>query len=288
LILVKLENQELTAIEFSKILGIDLKKYDKIYLSNPSFLEARKELIIKNFLITSFINADAKKNSYQADEKSIEDLESKIRSQYPNDHLFRLFLVDQGITFNQWRQSLEDNINKERFFSRLTKDMVVSDDILKKHYESNISRFSFKDSVKVNQLVFKNSTSANLAFDDLKKGKKIADLAKFYANDIAVPNVNLSNWVEKDLNDNLNPLFSLKVGQNSRVIEMSKLFYIFQIVDKRSAGTYSFEAVKNRVRRLYVEQQEKVAFDSWLSSKLKESKVFIDHAAIKSLKVDVE
>ncbi len=234
------------------------------------------------------INSDAKKNNYLASDQSIEEIENKIRSQYPSDHLFRLFLVEQGITFNRWRQSLEDSLNKEKFFSNLTKEITISDEVLKKYYDSNIMKFTYKDSVKVNQLVFKNSTSASLAYEDLKKGKKIADLARFYSNDIAVPEVNLPNWIEKDQNENLISLFNLKIGQSSRVIEIAKLFYIFQIVDKRNSGVYGFDSVKNKVRRYYMEQEEKIAFDKWLSSRLKETKVFIDYAAIKSLKIDIE
>lgn len=116
----------------------------------------------------------------------------------------------------------------------------------------------------------------------------MSDLSKFYSNDIAVPEISLANWIERDQNENLSALFSLKTGQISKVIEIAKLFYIFQITDKRSSGIHGFESVKNRVRRAYLEQQERVAFDKWLTTQLKESKVFIDYQAIKSLKVDIE
>jgi foldase protein PrsA len=150
---------------------------------------------------------------------------------------------------------LKEEIKSNLLFDELiTRDVKVKDEQLKKYYQDNQYYYHIPTSYKISKIEVKTEKEAEQIIQDLNQGSSFEALAMETSIDSTSSsqggNVGYISKDSKDYPTNfLNAIEKLNVNKYSRPISYKGHFVVVLLTDRIEGKTYSFNEVKEQIRR---------------------------------------
>jgi peptidyl-prolyl cis-trans isomerase C len=283
---VQVNDQKLTAKEFSEKLARRLKAFDALAAKDPGNVHRAKEEILKNFILQALTDNYAKKNGISISDSELEDEISKFRAGYPDDLSFRRVLAEENLSFSDWKEELRQTLLYRKVFKNITTGAAApTNSEIQQYYDQHRDLFRRRERIYLRQIVVDDLTKAQQIRDELKK-KDFAQVAKKVSVAPEAKQGGLVGWIEKGSVDIFDKAFSLPIGGMSPVLESGYGYHIFKVERKAPAGFASLEEVRPLIVDSLRGQKEQALFSKWLDQQIRASHVLRDNALIDSISVE--
>jgi peptidyl-prolyl cis-trans isomerase C len=149
----------------------------------------------------------------------------------------------------------------------------LSDDALKKFYDSNRGDFQLGDRVKVSHVLFKDRTQAEEMSQMAKKGTPFTEIMKSAPQEGGVA-ADLG-FIERGKFDKAfeEAAFSATAGQVTGPVKTVYGYHLILVGEKRPAGLQPFDEVKGQIAADLREQVQREAFETLLAQMKKQAKI---------------
>jgi peptidyl-prolyl cis-trans isomerase SurA len=204
--------------------------------------------------------------------EAIENIEKKYSL---TDNALRESLEKEGLTFEEYRKRLSEQITVSKLVSQqIRSKIVISDEEVKKYMEENKKSSGDSETLRLRQIFFKRPENdadkkaiedrADLIIQKLKAGEDFSALAKEYSED---PSRRLGgdlgfmkkNHLAKEFVDVLN---TMKTGDFSIPFWSENGLHIVKLEEKISAQ--SIDEVREDLRNQLAEDQFSERYKSWI------------------------
>ncbi len=188
------------------------------------------------------------------------------------------YVKTQGLTIKQFR----DNQRKEIIVNYMKGTMrqavaEISPKKILEYYEKNKQKWYSAASAKIRMITLKTSATATLEdnrkiavelIEKIKKGEDFAELARAYSKDDSSTKGGEWGWYKKgQLNPLLdNPVFALKVGENTAPIEIGDMIFILKVDEKREEGVQKIDDVREQIEWAIADINSKKMYTKWIES----------------------
>lgn len=169
------------------------------------------------------------------------------------------FSPKKQVNEKKWKEQIRNALLLEEL---LTKDVVVSNKELKSYYEKNKNLFNVPTAYHLSHIIVKTKKEAEKAFKELSQGSSFSALAmersieEFSANeggDIGY----ISGQDERYPKQYIETAKKLKKGAYSKPIKVEQGYALLKLEGKISGKNYSFDDVKDQIRRQIALEQMK-------------------------------
>ncbi|XJZ27396.1 peptidyl-prolyl cis-trans isomerase [Bacillota bacterium Lsc_1132] len=166
---------------------------------------------------------------------------------------------NKAVDEKKWKEQVKNSLLLEEI---LTKDVVVSENEMKKYYKENRDQFRVPTTYHLSHIVVKTEAEAKKALKELSQGSSFSALAmersieEFSANqggDIGY----ISQDDEQYPAEYLQTAKKLKAGKYSGPIKIKQGYAIIKLHKVIKGHTYTFDEVKNQIRRQIAMEQMK-------------------------------
>ncbi|MGH7088007.1 MAG: peptidyl-prolyl cis-trans isomerase, partial [Stellaceae bacterium] len=132
----------------------------------------------------------------------------------------------------------------------VAKDVKVTDEQLKQHYDQYPDEFRTPEERQVQQMLLPDEATAKTAEDALRQGKTFDTVAKQVAKMSDPASLDLGLVKRKDLPPELaSAAFSLKAGEVSQPIKSAFGWHILRVSKIQAASGQTFDQVKDKLRQ---------------------------------------
>jgi parvulin-like peptidyl-prolyl isomerase len=286
--IVIVNKEEITLEQFKKELKIYKKKFrvnatQVISSEELSWLKNRvMEQIVHNKLLTQ----EVKQNEIIINQEELDDALLKIEEGYSEDS-FEKQLSFEGLTSDEWKKSVENNLLINKLISKLVNSKVsVSDSDMLSYFEGNESKFHKREQVRALHIMVETEEEIRTIQKELTtKQKDFLELAKeFSLGPEGAGGGDLGYFEAGQMPEEFDNVFKLKINGVSDIIRTPYGYHLFKVVDKVKERKMSFDESKKQIEKILLEELQNRAFQKWLVQLKKESEIEIKYEFFEKIK----
>ncbi len=288
-VVLDVNGKQMKAQEFAQELAFRLKDQDALSAKDPKQVSLAKARICEDFLVQTLSEEWAKEQGLLVKAEELDEQIRQIQKGYPDDFAFQQALAEEGVSFKGWRDRLQNSLLQKLVAKKVAESVVVpTESEALTYYSEHKSQFSVREEAQVRQILVATENDAKAIDSELKKGKRMTELAKKYSISPEGPQGGLVGWIERGLSDVFEPAFHMKVGQRSPVVKSSFGYHIFELIARKPSRTKGYAESKDDVRRIIMEKNEQSLYLAWLEEQTRKARVYKDQAFIDALKVETK
>lgn len=222
-----------------------------------------------------------KELNIKVSEEEIRQAIDDVRKQnnIPSQEAFITALASQGLSFDQYRAQLQEQIEKLRLVSMEVRSKVfVGETEIREYYTANQAKYTGEDSFRARHIFFKtdvkasqvdtqrSKTTALAVLADVKEGKDFAELAKKFSEDPAArkDGGDLGSFKKGDMQPELEKaILSLKPGEVSDLVTTPIGFHIIKLESRLAGITKPLESVKTEIEEILYRKKSEERFNQW-------------------------
>lgn len=250
--------------------------------SSSAEIEKLKEEILNGMITEKLMIQRAGELSITVNDNELTKKIDEIRKDYGNGDFNGNFPT--GIKFDQWKEELKKRMLMEKL---IEKDAYAGIKVLDKevldYYRKNIKAFTSTPRVHVAQILTRDEDKAEKIWNRLNMGEDFAAVAR---EESMTPEASkggdlgfLPRGVMPEEIDAV--IFSIPIGQISRVVKSPYGFHIFKVMKKYMGGQKPFAAAREDILSRLKSQKEEQAYSVWLQGLRKRARIQINMDAIK-------
>ena len=254
------------------------KKRVKIQQGKDEGLE--KELrngLMDNLIRDALLEQEAAKAGIKiSPEMEEEEVQSMLKGNSPAR--LQVILQEQGITYDEWKVSVKQNLIVERLLKEKVAPLVqLAESELKEYYDGHTDEFRKEAQAHVFHILCVSSIEADRALMDLAAGKKFEDVAKNVSKSPEAANGGDLGFIgkgqmPKELDE---AIFRLGLNQVSKVVESPYGFHLLKVTELSKPRLLTFAEAKDGIhKRLFQERLER-KFEEWLREIKKTARIKI-------------
>jgi len=188
-------------------------------------------------------------------------------------------LSSQGLTFEQYRTQLQEQIEKLKLVSMEVRNKIqVGESEVREYYEANRARYSEEDTFRARHIFFRTSekapaeeikksmTTALMVLAEAKSDRDFAELAKSYSEDPAArkDGGNLGTFKKGEMMPELEAaILNLKPGEVSELVYTPTGFHIVKLEERSTGKMKPFESVKAEIEETIYRKKSEERFSLW-------------------------
>ena len=203
---------------------------------------------------------------------------------------FKHALDEEGVSFEEYREQLKNQIKKMRFLEQEIKYRIqIKEKEIESYYKEHKDSFNTPPEVKLQQILLMTPSEASeqeisqirgKAEEILKKirnGEDFDTMVKLHSQDSsAAAGSDIGFFKQGELIPALNEVaFSLNAGEISSVIQSSLGFHIIRILDKRERQKMTKEERWEEIEGILYNQKVEDKFKQWIKELRKKSYIKI-------------
>lgn len=209
--------------------------------------------------------------------QAIEDV--KKQNNMPSQEALVAALANQGLSFDQYRAQLQEQIEKLKLVSIEVRAKIhVSETEMHEYYEANRLKFTEDESYRARHIFFKTGekspadeikrtmTTALMVLAEAKSGKDFAELARNYSEDPAArkDGGDLGVFKKGDMQAELeSAILSMKPGEVSELVYTPVGFHIIKLEERISGKQKPFEGLKAEIEEAIYRKKSEERFSQW-------------------------
>ena len=191
----------------------------------------------------------------------------EIRKDY-GENFFDL-LVRQNVRYEDWREAMRREMLIEKLTAADVRASIrVSDDEAEDFFHENSGFCKSGEKVRAFQIVTPDLERAREVEERLKKGEDFSGLAEaFSIGPEAVRGGDLGLIARETMPEPLDKtLFSLRLNNNSSIVQSAYGYHIFRVTERQPARSRSFTECRPDILNFLRTQKEEAAFRAWLNA----------------------
>lgn len=214
-------------------------------------------------------------------EEEIRQAIDDVRKQnnIPSQEALVAALAAQGLSFDQYRAQLQEQIEKLKLVSIEVRAKVqVGETEMRDYYAANLPKYSEEESYRARHIFFKtgekstqeeiqrSKATALAVLADARGGKDFAELAKKFSEDPAArkDGGDLGSFKKGDMQPELEKsILSLKPGEISELVTTPIGFHIIKLEARVAGTTRPFESVKAEIEEILYRKKSEERFSQW-------------------------
>jgi foldase protein PrsA len=270
---------EITKDQFQQLMARAKKSYDaqKRPFPKPGSTEYEQ---LKGQAITFLVQqaeVEEQGSSLGVDvsDKDVDKEIARYKKQFygGSDARYEKAVKQQGLTDEQARQAIRQQLISQKVFKKVTGEVKVSDSDIKAYYTSHKSQYVQPESRDVRHILVPNKSLADSLYAQLKSGADFAKLAKRYSKDpgSAANGGKLTVSKGQTVPEFDKTAFSLKKGELSKPIKTQYGYHIIQALSGiKPATTTTLEKVRASIRQQLEQQRKNDKITKWLEDTKKD------------------
>lgn len=279
-VLVSFDNQTITLGEFNSLYKDTIANFG--IKDNKEQLNNLKRDLLNQLIERRLIQHEAQAKNILIGDAELNDAVEKIKADYPKER-FDEILKAESLTYDKWKDRIrEDLIIKKTLTAIVDSQINIPDAELKKYYNTHRGEFDRKEEARVRQIVVAKEEEAEAIRKDLVSGADFAKLAQeksltpdkakggdlgFFAKGSSMP-------------EDFDVVFTLRVGEISKVIKTPYGFHIFKVEEKRPARKMSYIDAVSEIKANLMQEKREMRYREWLAELRTKKGVKIDYDAL--------
>jgi peptidyl-prolyl cis-trans isomerase SurA len=214
-------------------------------------------------------------------EEEIRQAIDDVRKQnhIPSQEALVTALAGQGLSFDQYRAQLQEQIEKLKLVSiEVRSKVLVGESEMRDYYAANLPKYTEEETFRARHIFFKTGEKASpdtilrskvtalAVLADAKGGKDFAELAKKFSEDPAArkDGGDLGSFKKGDMQPELEKtILSLKPGEVSELVTTPIGFHIIKLESRTAGTTKPFESVKSDIEEILYRKKSEERFSQW-------------------------
>lgn len=188
-------------------------------------------------------------------------------------------LASQGLTFEQYRSQLREQIEKLKLVSMEVRAKIqVGETEMRAYYEANRARYTEEDTFRARHIFFrtnekapadeikKTMTTALMVLTDAKSGKDFVELARSYSEDPAArkDGGDLGVFKKGDMMPELETaILGMQPGEVSELVSTPAGLHIIKLEERTTGKIKPFESVKTEIEDALYRKKSEERFSQW-------------------------
>ncbi|MBI4125558.1 MAG: peptidylprolyl isomerase [Deltaproteobacteria bacterium] len=245
-----------------------------------------KDKILDDFIKGRLLLAEARKMDIQATPGEVKEKIGAFKDHYPGPGDFERLLAARGWTVEDFEKRQAEELAIQKLVEAITAGAVqVSGAEVQAYYKNQGSEFDHSEQLLARQIVTDSREKATALREMLLKGASFEETARKYSLSPDRKNGGSLGWfgrgvMPKEFDD---ICFYLKVGQLSPVIKTPYGHHLFQVLERRPAGRFSFDEVKDEIEGKLKAQKGREAFQAWFEKLRSEAKIKVYASTLQKL-----
>jgi parvulin-like peptidyl-prolyl isomerase len=287
--LATVNGQKITQREFKKAFS----RYMGIIGQSSTFdedeLAGLKREILDDLIARRIMLQQAQKLNISVSDRELAARIAEIKKDYVSGESFYRAFRDGKVNYVTWAEELKKRLTLEKLIRSEVNDRVeVSVDEARRYYAANRRRYVAEERIRLAQIILTEEEAGEKAAVRLKAGEDFDKVAREvsigaeheHGGDLGY----FSRGMLPDAIEKV--VFSLPIGQPSKLIQSPYGYHIFRVSKKDRKGADSFEDLQDRVKADLRKEKEEDAFMDWLDALKTSSVVEIDEDVLRQIKLE--
>lgn len=269
-------NQALEPVE-KRIRSEDLSDEETL----KQLFEAR-ERVLDELIKETLADQQIAEAGVQVDESDVDAAIERIKSRnYYTDEDLRQALQMQGMTMEQYRDEIKNQMLRSQLVNRKIKSkIVITDEDIRSYYEDNPEKYGGTVEYKLRNILLQypefgdQEAKAEVkeemksVLEELRQGASFEKLARKYSEaSNASDGGELGKFALDDLSRDLKPVIrDLEAGEFSNIVETEQGFQIFYVQDIFETPAEPLEKVSDEIENTLYDQRVNEKYDAWIQS----------------------
>ncbi|MDI6758584.1 MAG: peptidyl-prolyl cis-trans isomerase [Candidatus Omnitrophota bacterium] len=236
-------------------------------------VQSMKINLIEKLIEDRLILQEAKKNNIKADENRVRAKADEIRARYSCDAEFQKAISREGLSEADIEKKIREQMLSFSIVEQKVRSKIIIDPkAVTNFYEQNKNKFGSPQERRLESVIFENEGLVRDFSADLKRGRKLTDLAGQYSVAINEFIVNEEEELKKDVQD---AVFKLELNEVSSPVEIEGKYYIFRLIDIIPSKQLTIEEAQHRISSFLFETKMRQELIKWLDELKKKSYIKI-------------
>ena len=241
---------------------------------SPEYEQLKRQIL--QFLVQrSQFEQKAEDLDVQVSDKQVDTRLKQVKQQYfqGNQKRYEQQLKQQGLSEDQLRRDLRAQLLSEEIFKKVTSDVKVTDEEVRKYYNENQKQYRTPESRDVRHILVKRKALANRLYRQLQNGADFARLARRHSEDPGSKpqggKLTIARGQTVALFDQT--AFMLGKGRISRPVKTQFGYHIIQpISNVKPAKVTPLAQVKESIRQQLLQTKRNEAMSDWVEETKKD------------------
>ncbi|MFB0507830.1 MAG: peptidyl-prolyl cis-trans isomerase [Thermodesulfobacteriota bacterium] len=270
-------NQELITLEeFNNELQDIKLEHGKLPEDRES-LDQLKTTFLDQIINRKLILGESRRMNIHVSEEEINKNILALKRDYAGES-FKAMLEGRGMSFEEWKRRLKERLLAEKVINTVAQfDGTIDDKSVRQYYEEHIEEYSFPEQVRARQIVVATVEEAKEILRRLRKGEDFGKLAKeksmmperVYGGDLGF-------FARGEMPEAFDEVFSLKVGERSKIVKSPYGYHIFKVEEKVEGKVREFDEVKDEIAHQIRKKKNDQIYYTWLSELREKAKIKIN------------
>jgi parvulin-like peptidyl-prolyl isomerase len=266
-------DQQVSKDEFQQLMGRAKKSYDAQKRAFPkpgsTQYEQLKGQAITFLVQQAEVEEQAKNLGIDVSDDRVDKEIARYKKQFygGSDARYEKAVKQQGLTDDQAREAIKQQLISQALFKKVTGNVKVSDADIKQYYDSHKTQYVQPESRDVRHILVTKKALADSLYQQLKSGGNFAKLAKQYSKDPGSASNGGKLTVSKGqtVPEFDKTAFSLKTGQLSQPVHTQYGYHIIQALSAvKAPKTTSLAQVRASIQQQLGQQHKNDKITKWL------------------------
>ncbi|MGB4592560.1 MAG: peptidylprolyl isomerase [Coriobacteriia bacterium] len=279
----KVNGTKITREEFDAIVAV-AKKQDTTMAAlkddDPQLLQY-KRLILDSMVEAELVRQDAKAQGAKIGEAEVTAKLDEIKAGYPDEETFNQTVEQSGMTMEQIRQSISDQLMYEFLYEKVAPASEITSDQVEAYYEANkATQFTTPDQSHLFHILFAtdDKATAEKVLKEIQGGGDFEALAKEYSTDPGskdsggdLGTAATSNYVEEFRV----AADKLKVGELSGLVQSEFGWHIIKKTEEVKGGVQKLDEVAATIKSTLEQESRNKVWQEYLTQLKADAKIEI-------------
>lgn len=250
----------------------------------PDVLLILKRKVLNDLIRERLLLQEASRRGITVSEEALEARVNEIKAGY-TDSPFRRSLMQRAVDYDQWRQSLRENMILEALYRSVVRGArEPTEEEIRDYYKQHPDEFLNPEAVQLSQIVVKNRATAETLLRRIRKGESFEDLAEKYSiGPEKEESGRLGIYQRGELPQSLEKAaFSTPTGKVTSLVETQHGFHLLKVVKRIPSHLQSEEEARAEVVRKLSQAKKQVLYDQWAERLFRNADIRV-HASLAPL-----
>ncbi|HHW01919.1 MAG TPA: peptidylprolyl isomerase [Thermoanaerobacterales bacterium] len=238
-------------------------------------LQEMKKKVLDSMIKDVLALQQAKKENVTLKTGQLEEAISQLETYHGGKDALDNYIKQQGLDRKSFEKLLQDQLIINNLKDKLTADVKVTDEDVKKYFDSNKDMFKLPSpEIRASHILVPTEDEANKVLAEIKAGKDFAELARKYSTDPGSKEKggDLGYFGKGQMVPEFEKAaFALKPGQVSQPVKTQYGYHIIKVTGERTS--LSFEDVKDYIKSNLESSRKDEEFSKFLDQWQKQSKI---------------
>lgn len=238
-------------------------------------LEEIKKQVLDAMINDKIALQEAEKEGVSLSDEEFQDAMKSLEEYHGGKDALDKYISQQGLDRESFEESVKEQMIINKFKEKITADVKVTDEEIKKFYDENKAMFELPaPEIRASHILVDTQEEAEKILAEIKAGADFAELAKKYSKDPATKDIggDLGYFSKGKMDaDFEKAAFALKTGQISDVVKTSFGYHIIKVTGERNS--LSFEDAKNYIKSHLEDSKREEEFNKHIEEWRKQAKI---------------